>query len=499
MPLPTSDKTQQVRDSILYMLPLLVGNLLPFATLPILTRILSTEDYGVLALAHVYSAVVGGLVNFGMVISYDRNYFQYRHDPRSSAALLFSSMAFVASLSVICLSLTFIFKGTLADRIIGTSANGNILVVTLAAGCMLILNQFFYIYLRNSENARIYIRYTLTGNLMTVALSLYFVVVVRSGVIGLVWAPLISQFIVFVFLFRCFLRSYPLSFDRSLLWESLRISFPLIPRMFLGTIDNQFDKYMIGLLGTLGGVGIYRIGQQIAMLGFSYMTQLENVFLPRVYRSMFDDPQRGGETAGKTLTPFAYISIVVAMLIALFSEEVIALLTTPAFHSAADIVMILSVYCGFLFFGKIIGTQILFRKKTFLTSVMGLAGLGLNIGLCIPFIKLWGSIGAAWAVLLANVLCRAPFFLIAQRLYRVHWEYRKLAAIYGVFIGSVLVTMLLRQMDIAYSQRLLFKIFAMACYAYIGVRISIVTVENWLILKNLATSSKAWKAGGKAA
>ena len=494
---PISDKTRQVRDSILYVLPLLVGNLLPFVTLPILTRILSIDDYGVLALAQVYAAVVSGLVNFGMIIAYDRNYFQYRQDPRSAAALLYSSMAFVSLLSAVCLSVTFIFRKPLADRIIGASVGGDILVVALAAGCMLILNQFYYLYLRNSENARAYIGYTITGNLITVVLSLYLVVVARSGVIGLVWAPLISQIIIFMAMSWRFLRSVKLFFDWAILRESLRISYPLIPRMFLGTIDNQFDKYMIGLLNTLGGVGIYRIGQQIAMLGFSYMTQLENVFLPRVYRSMFDDHQTGGEMAGRTLTPFAYVSIVLALAIALFSEEVIALLTAPSFHGAADIVMVLSIYSGFLFFGKIIGTQLLFKKKTFLTSVMGIAGLVLNIALCIPFIKIWGAIGAAWAVLLANILCRGPFFLVAQRLYKVHWEYRKLAAIYGVFIGSVLITMLLRQMDISYYQRLLFKLLAMAGYVYIGFRIGILTGENWLMLKNLATSSAAWKTGKK--
>ena len=496
---PESDGTRQVRDSILYMLPLVLGNLLPFATLPILTRILSTEDYGVLALAQVYAAVVSGLANFGMTIAYDRNYFQYRQDTRTAAALLFSSMAFVAAMSVACLLTTFFFRAPLAEWIIGAVGHDELLVVALAASCMIFVNQLFFVHLRNSENARAYVGYTLAGNLMTVALSLYLVAIARTGVIGLVWGPLISQACIFAALSWRFLRTMNLSFDRPLLTESLKLSYPLIPRIFLGTIDNQFDKYMIGLFGTLGGVGVYRIGQQVATLVFSYMTQLENVFLPRVYRSMFDDPQQGGKVAGRTLTPFAYVSIAVAMIVALFSEEVIALLTPPSFHGAADIVAVLSIYCGFLFFGKIIGTQLLFMKKSFLTSAMGIAGLALNIALCIPLIQLWGAIGAAWAVLLANLLSRGIFFLIAQRLYEIHWEYAKIAAIYGVFIGSALLVLFLRHGDATYVQRLIFKLLAMISYGYLGVRIGILTIENWNMLKTLATSREAWKTGREAA
>jgi len=183
------------------------------------------------------------------------------------------------------------------------------------------------------------------------------------------------------------------------------------------------------------------------------------------------------------------------MAVSLFSEEIIALLTPPSFHGAADIVAVLSIYCGFLFFGKIIGTQLLFRKKSFLTSVMGVGGLALNVALCIPFIQTWGAIGAAWAVLLANLLSRGIFFLIAQRLYEIHWEYGKIASIYGIFIGAALLALFMRQADVLYVQRLIFKLFALLSYGYLGTRIGILTLENWYLLRKLATNREVWKTG----
>ena len=67
-------KEQQIRNSFIYLLPTGIGNLIPILTLPIFTRILTKEDYGVLALAQVYAIFVSGLANFGLTIGYERNF-----------------------------------------------------------------------------------------------------------------------------------------------------------------------------------------------------------------------------------------------------------------------------------------------------------------------------------------------------------------------------------------------------------------------------------------
>ena len=41
---------------------------------------------------------------------------------------------------------------------------------------------------------------------------------------------------------------------------------------------------MLGLLSSLGGVGLYDIGQKIANTSFTFMTTIQNVFAPQVYK-----------------------------------------------------------------------------------------------------------------------------------------------------------------------------------------------------------------------
>ena len=59
-----------------------------------------------------------------------------------------------------------------------------------------------------------------------------------------------------------------------------------------------------------------------------------------------------------------------ALCVALFSEELITVLTPVSYHGAIPIITILSMYMGFLFFGKITGTQLIYSKKTFISSFL---------------------------------------------------------------------------------------------------------------------------------
>ncbi len=105
-----ANKEQQIKNSFIYLLPIIAGSILPFVSLFIFTRILTREDYGVLALAQVYAVFVSGLANFGMTAAYDRNYFQYRSNPLETAKLLYSILLFVTLNFIFLAGLTFVFR-----------------------------------------------------------------------------------------------------------------------------------------------------------------------------------------------------------------------------------------------------------------------------------------------------------------------------------------------------------------------------------------------------
>jgi O-antigen/teichoic acid export membrane protein len=476
------NKAQQIRNGLLYFIPTIIGNVIPLLTLPIFTRILTKEDYGALALAQVYATFMSGLANFGMMVGYQRNFFEYNHD-RKEAELLFSTLAFVISTFVICIIITYVFKNSFSKWIIGSENHGELLFWAFCATGLLNINGYFFAYFKNKENAKPLVSFTVGDSILTLVASLFLVVYMNVGVIGIVWGQFFARFLIFSILCTKFVKLLPLNLNMSILKDSLKISFPLTPSIFFKIVGNQFDKYMIGLLGTMGGVGIYSIGQKIANIVFSYMTTIENVFLPQVYTRMFNHGDDGGESIGRYLTPFAYISIFIAILLSLFAEEVIFLLTPKPYHGATDIVIILSMLYGSYFLGK--QPQLIFAKKTFIASLLTLLQILFNVAFNIPFILKWGAIGAAWGTLLAGLISGTIFYFVSQHYYEIKWEYKKMGAIFFVFFASATLMILMRHFMINYQIRLVIKIIFLSYYIWLGIKIRVITTENFNLVRNI--------------
>ena len=478
------NKEQQIKNSFIYLVPTIIGNLLPIITLPIFTRILTKEDYGILALASLYAIFASGLANFGLIVGYERNFFQYK-DKKKTAELLYSTLAFVGVSFLIFAILTYFFKGHFSKWIIGSIDYANILFWAYCATAVASFKNYYLTYFKNTENAKAFVWYTIDETALGIIFSLFMVAYLRIGVIGLIWGQLFASLIILSILSIKFLKVLPVSFNLKTLGDSLRISYPLTPRIFLGVANTQFDKYIIRLLNSVGGVGIYSIGQRIASLVFSYMTAIQNVFNPQIYNMMFNLKEKGKEAVGKYLTPFAYISIAIALLVALFSEEVISILTPKSYHEAIPVIAILSMYYGFLFFGKINGTQLIFMKKTHITSVLTIWTIGLNIGLTIPFIIKFGVIGVAWAMFLAGLISGSISFIVAQHYYRIKWEYKKIVPIFLIFFASSILVIIPKNFFIDYPIRLLLKLGFLVSYSYLGIKIKVITWEHYKSVRDI--------------
>jgi len=69
-----TNKEKQIKNSFIYLLPVIAQSLITILTFSIFTRILTKEDYGVLALAQIYAIFVNGIATFGLIKGYERNF-----------------------------------------------------------------------------------------------------------------------------------------------------------------------------------------------------------------------------------------------------------------------------------------------------------------------------------------------------------------------------------------------------------------------------------------
>lgn len=448
-----------------------IKNLIPFITLPIFTRYISLEDFGIYALVIFYATIVTGIINLGLLNIYDRTFFELSHDKRKS--LLYTVILFILFLFSIFFILTNSFQEVIAEFFFRKKELKNYLLIALWFQAFKTLNLYFLSYLKNYDKAKIHSYFTIAESSLSILLALLFVTNYSMGLYGFLLGQTLGVSLVFLVTFIYLFSPFNSKLEIKLLKQQLKLSLPLTPRIFFGVINNQFDRYMLGILSSLGGVGLYDIGQKIANTSFVFMTAIENAYSPEVYRRLFSRDKTIRESVGPFLTPFFYFSILFCLTVGLFSYEILYLLTPKDYHSATPVISILVILYGSYFFGK--QPQLMFAKKTGLISFLTLISIGLNVGLNIPMIKYFGIMGAAWGTLLAGLISSAISFYYGQKYTPIKYE-KTLLLIFLYFITIVFINLYLRDLNLNYSYNLLFKIMGLLVYGFIGYFLDIINI-----------------------
>lgn len=447
--------------------------------MPFFTRILKVEDYGVLALCQAYAVFINSISNFGMNISYERNFFEVKENEKTE--LLYTNLIFVFGTYLTFGIFTYIYQEHLLKFLkIPVSYSSTLLLAYFATG-MTSLKSFYLIYFKNMEDARKFVWYTLDESLIGFLFSIYFIIYLKTGIVGMVSSQFIASGIIFLVLTRTFIIKYKFSFNIKLLKESFRISLPLTPRLFFGIIGSQFDKYILGLMTNLGGVGIYSIAQKISTVVFTFMTAIQNVWSPVVYKYMFSRNENENDKVGPYLTPFYFISILFALFISLFSEEILFFLAPKEYHGAAQIVILLSILYSSYFFGK--QNQLIFAKKTYLISIITIFGISVNLIFNYFFVKHFGVIGVGWGTLISGLLSGLFGYIISQRFYKIEWNKTTILTISLFFVFSTLLLFLLNFLEINYYLKLFYKISITLLFIFWGIKLKIVSLTYFKTLK----------------
>jgi len=474
------DTPGEVRKSVVFLTPIVGGNLVALVTLPIFLLFLTPEDYGHLALATAYASVVVGLFQFGLAIGFEREFFS-QSEEQFQVRLLTTILTVVSLLLVLIGIPTWAFRSWISSLLLQNSALGALLFVTFLSYSAQALRQYQLAFFRNRGEAGAFARYSLLESISYGGLGLYFVVVLDLGVVGLPLAQVLGCTFISVAMFFRVLRVAKPGWEAAGLWRALRIGIPLTPGVVVKLAGNQFDKVLLGFLASVGGVGIYSIAQRLAYIVFSYSTALENVSSPQVLKQMFKGGDNVAGRIGLYLTPFAYWSVIMAIAMAIFAREGLTIFAPEEYGPTAPLIAILSFNYAVAFFGK--QKQLVFAKKTHLLPVFSMLLLILNVGLNIPLISAFGAIGAALGTTTAGVAYTYLVFVISQRHYPIHYESGPIIAIFAYLFLATAASLALNAGPLGFFQVLSIKITIFGGFVWLGWKLEILTHDTLGLLR----------------
>jgi O-antigen/teichoic acid export membrane protein len=379
-----------------------IGNyVLPMITLPIISRIIGPEKYGVVNYAYAFVGYFVLFINAGFDFYGARKILEYKDD-REKINRLFSSITITKSLLLIISSLLFAMGIFLIPEL-----REEKLVSTFTF--LLCIGWVFnpsWLY-NGMQDARKYAAFSFISKLL---FSIAIIIIIRQRS-DYIYQPLIMGLahvlISFISLFYA-IRKYDIQFKFVPL---LRIRQTLKENKHLSIIwwfTNQSSSTNIlisGFLLSTLDLGIYSAALRMVIIIQTIISMpMNTVLFPYIGEAFVTGYKNGIIRANKA---FPYLFLIAASITVgtfIFAKPVILLFYGYQFAEAVILLKIASIVLFFSTINSAFGQQILLHLKLDSTYVKFIvAGFCINVLFLLFFIKTNGSIGAALAWPLSEI------------------------------------------------------------------------------------------------
>ena len=202
-------------------------------------------------------------------------------------------------------------------------------------------------------------------------------------------------------------------FDKTYWKYALGLAIPLLPHYLSSMILNQSDRIMIDKMVGTSEVAFYSVAYSIGMLVQIFTNAINNSFTPWVYQKIKVDDYNG---ISKTVNMLLLLVVGVAFALMLCSPELVLIFGTEEYVSAAYVIPPVAASVFFIFLYNLLAIpQFYFEKAQFLLISSASAAV-VNFGLNYIFIKLFGFVAAGYTTLACYVLYSIGHFIISTKI-----------------------------------------------------------------------------------
>jgi O-antigen/teichoic acid export membrane protein len=222
------------------------------------------------------------------------------------------------------------------------------------------------------------------------------------------------------------------------LWELARFALPFVPGGLCLFVLNSGDRFFLVKAAGAEELGIYALGCKLAMaVGIFSFMPLFKVWSARMYDA-FALPN-AARVVGQAFTRILGAYLLVGLALCLFAKDAIVLLATPAYIPAAVLVGPLCLGSFFASAANLADGVFYAHRRTGLKPWIALASMLVMCALYAWLIPAYGAMGAAAAVALGFFFHATATWAVSQRVFRVQYEYSRLAGM--LFTAAAIVVL----------------------------------------------------------
>jgi O-antigen/teichoic acid export membrane protein len=421
-----------VRHSAIYGLGGIVSRILAVLLLPLYTRYLRPSDYGAIETLLALSAVLVTVFRLGISSAFFRFYFDAT-DEAGRTLVVRTSFWFTMASATLALTLGVIFATQISHVLFGTNHEADLVRASFVGLWAQMNYEQLTSLFRVEERSVSYVIATLANLLVTVAATLVLVVGFDQRALGVIVGNFTGTLVVWAVLLAYRRFQLGLQFDYGLFRRMNHFGLPLVPSALALWAVNFIDRLFLVKLSSVHEVGLYSIGVRVASAIVLLLTAFRTAWPAFAYSIEDDDEAR--QTYGYVLTYLIFVASWLALALGLLSPWIVHVLTTPAFYPASRVVAPLAfsgvAFAGYIVMAIGVGRA---RRTQFNWIVTGIGAL-VNVALNIALIPPYGMMGAAIATVAAYVVMFFGMVVNAQMVYRVPYQWRRVATAAGTAVA----------------------------------------------------------------
>lgn len=445
---------------------------LVFISIPIYTRLLTTSEYGVLSLYLSFYTLFSIILNFGIIGSITRYYFEETTDFNE---FLGSNVTFLIIVNACLIFVFYLLAPTLARAF---NVKGDILFYSILTSSFVILFNTYTAFLVAIKDSRKFALLNIVKNLIVLILSVFLILELSEDkYLGRVYAQILIFLIFSIYSFFKFRQFCLFTVRWKYLKYSLLLGLPLIFHSISAYILGTFDQIIINQLMGEKYTGLYSFAYQIGMIIQVIIIGSFRSYSP----ATFDMLNKSNFKGVNTLTS-NYISLIFSfsIILILFSKEIVIIFADKKYSGTVELIPIIILGYSFFFLYQLYSNVTFFMKQTTLLALATVVAGIINVILNYMFIPIYGIKAAAYNTAISFFLLF--FFHYLNKLYIIKEKHLlPLRMLFpGIFVVciSLISNNIINSLCTVYYYNIIGRFFAMLFF------ISLLNIKKFPMLLN---------------
>ncbi|PRD46811.1 hypothetical protein C5745_13160 [Sphingobacterium haloxyli] len=398
-----------------------IEKILGFILLPIYTRYFSTEVYGVIDMMSTGLAIGIVFSLLQLETSLQRYYYQYSRVKRSM--MVTNIYGTILLFSILIGSLIFLFSKHLSVYLFATGEYANLFLFVGIQLPLANLSMLGLILLRFEGRNKDFLKVILLKVVLNLVFAYLFVVLGEDKLGGVFYAQILSLAFSTLLVTFYVKSNFVVRFSPLLQIKAFKYALPQLPARLGSMMLAQANRFfMLGYL-SLSTIGLYSVSLKLA----SSVQIINSAFIMAWTPFMHKQFQnKNNKVVFKHVLPLLSAIVFLGVsLIALYSREIVLLVTSEPFYGSYRYVGGLALFFAFYIIKEVVDIGPKITEKTIYLSYVFFVSVVVNLTTLYFFTESFDLMGVVASMIITNFVLVVGAWFVSNILYPIDFSWKR--------------------------------------------------------------------------